>query len=112
MSAEQVNQVLGRALLDEAFREGLLNNPDGALQGFDLTGQELEAIKRLTGEQFQMLDQAFRSQLRGAQADPGQAVKFFKVVLDPGSASGGEAAIPGRLKWYPTEGGEGVDFFR
>jgi hypothetical protein len=43
MSLDQVNQILGRALLDKGFRDQFLENPDQLLKGFDLTHQELDS---------------------------------------------------------------------
>jgi hypothetical protein len=102
MSAEQVNQILGRALLDKEFLGQLLNDPDSALQAFDLTAQEIETLKNVSAEQFQVLDETFRTHLGGAEADPSQASNFMKyakietfVDLNP------DEMIPGRLKWIP-----------
>jgi len=66
MSIEQVNQVLGRILLDETFREQLLNNADVALQQFDLTKQEFESLKSINAEQINTLSETFQAQLGGA----------------------------------------------
>lgn len=50
MSQESVSQVIGRAVVDDGFRTLLFSNPDQALQGYDLTGAELEALKNLKQE--------------------------------------------------------------
>ncbi len=50
MSKEAVQKVIGRAIADEGFRNLLLNSPDQALAGFDLTADEIGALKRLDRE--------------------------------------------------------------
>jgi hypothetical protein len=50
MSQESVSQVIGRAVVDDGFRNLLFSNPDQALQGYDLTGDEVEALKDLKQE--------------------------------------------------------------
>ncbi len=52
MSAESVQQIIGRAIGDGAFRELLFSNPDQALAGFDLTAEETSALKGLKREEF------------------------------------------------------------
>ncbi len=52
MSAESVQQIIGRAITEEAYRELLFNNPDQALAGFDLTAEETSALKGLKREEF------------------------------------------------------------
>jgi hypothetical protein len=50
VSQESVSQIIGRAVVDDAFRNLLFSNPDQALQGYDLTGDEVEALKDLKQE--------------------------------------------------------------
>ncbi len=52
MSAESVKQIIGRAIAEEPFRELLFTNPDQALAGFDLTADEIGALKGLKREEF------------------------------------------------------------
>lgn len=59
MSIEAVHQVIGRAVTDEAFRKLLFENPDAALQGFDLTDEERAALADLDEEEVS----AFSNQL-------------------------------------------------
>ncbi|MEJ2486270.1 MAG: Os1348 family NHLP clan protein, partial [Anaerolineales bacterium] len=118
MSMEQVSQIIGRALLDDGFREQLLKAPDQVLSEFDLSAQEFEALKQLNADQFQQLNEAFQAQLGGGEADLTQASNFLKidgidgkVILDhkefifklTSLEPGAEEMIPGRLKWDPEE---------
>ena len=50
MSKEAVESVLGKTLLDAAFRAALLADPDQALASFELTKTEKAGLKRLDGE--------------------------------------------------------------
>ena len=50
MSQDAVSQIIGRAVIDTEFRNLLFSNPDQALQGHDLTDDEIEALKNLRQE--------------------------------------------------------------
>ena len=50
MSQDAVSQIIGRAVVDTAFRELLFSNPDQALEHYDLTDDEIEALKNLQQE--------------------------------------------------------------
>jgi hypothetical protein len=88
-------------MMDETFRAQLLNNPEGALQSFELSSQEIEAIKNVTADQFQALNESFRTQLGSAQANPEQAFNYLKIGDIPQEVlnANPDAFIPGRLKW-------------
>ena len=47
MSQDAVSQIIGRAVVDAEFRQLLFSNPDQALQGYDLTEDEWDALKNL-----------------------------------------------------------------
>ncbi len=51
MSVEGVQKIMARAIVDGAYRQLLLDHPDQALAGFDLTGEETAALKALKGEE-------------------------------------------------------------
>lgn len=51
MSQETVQNIIGRAVMDEAFRELLFNDPDQALKGYDLTPEEKALLRDLDREE-------------------------------------------------------------
>lgn len=52
MSLQGLKQVIQRAIEDEAFRQLLFDNPDEALQGYDLTEEERAALEGLDEDNF------------------------------------------------------------
>jgi hypothetical protein len=47
VSQDAVSQIIGRAAVDAAFRELLFSNPAQALQGYNLTDDERDALNNL-----------------------------------------------------------------
>jgi hypothetical protein len=50
MSAESVEQVIGKAVVDGEYRELLFSEPDKALEGYELTEEESTALKGIERE--------------------------------------------------------------
>ena len=50
--SEALEQVFDKAVQDEKFRKLLINNPSEALQGYDLTSDEIALLEGLTDETF------------------------------------------------------------
>ena len=50
MSKEALEAVIGKAVLDSEFREALFADPDKALEGFELVGEEVAALKSIDTE--------------------------------------------------------------
>jgi hypothetical protein len=50
MSKESVQAIIGKAVLDNEFREVLFANPDQALAGYELTEVEVAALKAIDAE--------------------------------------------------------------
>ncbi len=44
MSKQAVEQILGRIVTDEDFRKLFFSNPEKALEGYDLSDEEREAL--------------------------------------------------------------------
>ncbi|NTW00270.1 MAG: Franean1_4349 family RiPP [Oscillochloris sp.] len=54
MSQEVVQQVIGRAVTDAAFRQQLIDNAHEACKEYDLTAEELEALEALDADSLKM----------------------------------------------------------
>ena len=52
MSADEVKQVIGRAVLDVEFRKLLFDDPDTALEDYDLTEEERAGLQNIEREKF------------------------------------------------------------
>ena len=50
MSKEALQAVIGKAVLDSEFREALFADPDQALEGYELTEEEVAALKTIDAE--------------------------------------------------------------
>jgi hypothetical protein len=50
MSKEAVETIIGRAVLDTDLREALFANPDEVLAGYDLSEEEVAALKAIDAE--------------------------------------------------------------
>jgi hypothetical protein len=50
MSKEALEAVIGKAVLDSEFREALFADPDQALEGYELTEEEVAALKTIDAE--------------------------------------------------------------
>jgi pentapeptide MXKDX repeat protein len=50
MSAEESRKVVSRAVMDEEFRNTLFSTPDKALEGYDLTPEEINALRSIPAE--------------------------------------------------------------
>lgn len=50
MSKEAVQAVIGKAVTDSEFREALFANPEEVLEGYDLTEDEIAALKSIDAE--------------------------------------------------------------
>jgi len=55
MSKEALQTVIGKAVADDKFREALFANPDKALAGYDLTQDEVAALKSVDAETMESL---------------------------------------------------------
>ena len=51
MSQQAVQNLIGRAVMDEAFRELLFGDPDSAFEGYDLTEEEKEILRNLDADE-------------------------------------------------------------
>lgn len=63
MSLENVQNVIGLATVDRAFRDKLFSNPDEALKGHDLTPEEVSCLKALSREKFDAVSGELEEQI-------------------------------------------------
>lgn len=50
MSQKVVEIIIGKAVTDAEFRKQLFEDPDNALKGYDLTSEEIAALKAVEKE--------------------------------------------------------------
>jgi hypothetical protein len=50
MSAESVEQIIGKAIVDGEYRELLFSDPNKALEGYELTEEESAALRGIERE--------------------------------------------------------------
>ena len=55
MSKQAVQTIITKAVSDDKFREALFANPDQALQSYDLTEDEVGALKQIDAESMESL---------------------------------------------------------
>ena len=51
MSQDAVQSLIGRAVMDKAFRELLFKDPDQAFEGYDLTDKEKTILRELDADE-------------------------------------------------------------
>jgi hypothetical protein len=51
MSQKDVQKLIGRAVMDKAFRELLFNKPDKAFEGYDLSDEEKTILRELDADE-------------------------------------------------------------
>jgi hypothetical protein len=71
MSREALEAIIGKAVLDTEFREALFANPDEVLAGYDLSEEEVAALKAIDAEAMESfagtLDEAFSKLIIAAE---------------------------------------------
>lgn len=55
MAYEQLQAVVGTAIVDSSFRDSLLSDPSSVVGGFDLSPEELQALKSVQANSLQSL---------------------------------------------------------
>lgn len=72
MSADAVQAVIGRAATDSSFRDTLISNPDEALQGYELTPEEMEALKNISEEHLKAFSESLDERISKGWATGGR----------------------------------------
>lgn len=88
MSLQSVQNIIGKAAVDRAYRDLLFSKPDEAIKGFELTAQETASLKGLSREKFdavagELEDQILAEAVGGTdiilQSQASQAIKQFDL---------------------------------
>jgi hypothetical protein len=103
MSREAVETIIGKAVLDDEFREALFANPERALEGYDLTEEEVAALKGIDAETMDALagtlDERiskadFMGMISAASGESlGTSLGKDQAALSPGGAAGVNLAM-------------------
>ena len=75
MSLQSVQNIIGKATVDRAYRELLFSKPDEAIKGFELNEQEIASLKALSREKFDAAAGELEEQIL-AQAVGGTGLKL------------------------------------
>lgn len=98
MSQQAVETVIGKAVVENEYRYTLLNDPDAALAGYELTGSESAALKSMDVEALEnfagTLDQRISKSIPiGVMAEDGLWVNPSANAGQAGSAAAARSAM-------------------
>jgi hypothetical protein len=92
MSKEAVESVIGRAVLDGQFRESLFAEPEEALEGYELTEEEVAGLKAIDAETMESLAGTLDERISkgalgllfqgGWEVDPGYPMPSSELGVD------------------------------
>lgn len=85
MSAEEVKQIIGRAVVDADYRELLFSDPDEALEEYELTDEESSALKEIEREKFDAVAGELEERISRAGIGFGGFARPARPKLDPES---------------------------
>ena len=88
MSKENVEQIIGKAVIDGDYRELLFSEPDKALEGYELTEEESTALKGIEREKLDEVVSEIEERISRAGLSfsspsilkTSQSVKIFREV--------------------------------
>ena len=88
MSVESLQEIIGRAVMEPEFRELLFNEPDKALEGYELTEEEAASLKRLHPEKFDAVAGELEERISRAGGirpliDGGRSIVEIEAVMWP-----------------------------
>jgi len=100
MSAKDARKVVSKAVMDETFRNLLFSNPDKALAGYDLTEDEVNALRAIPAETIDdfannLEERISMSLVTGAFEAFGSAAAAGGAAAEGSQASGGSVAMGG-----------------
>jgi len=82
MSTEDTRKVVSRAVLDEEFRKTLYGDPNKALEGYDLSPEEIQALRAVPAETIDEFANSLEERIS-------MAVVAFGIDSMGGDAAGG-----------------------
>jgi len=83
MSAESLEKIIGKAVVDGEYRELLFSEPDKALEGYELSEEESAALKGLEREKFNTAATEIEERISRA----GLSFTSFGILSDPKSVN-------------------------
>ena len=86
MSKEAVEAIIGKAVLDNDFRETLFADPDKALAGYELTEEEVATLKGIDAETMESLAGTLDERIS-------KAVTMVGVSLEGGAEGLGDVPL-------------------
>ncbi|MGW8227007.1 MAG: Franean1_4349 family RiPP, partial [Anaerolineales bacterium] len=105
MSAEESRKVVSRAVMEEDFRNQLFSDPDTALVGYDLTPEEINALRSIPAETIDEFANNLDERIS-------MSLLYFGADLMGGEAMGGEArgseAMGSEARGHETMGNEAM----
>ena len=91
MSTETVQLIIARAVTDVDYREMLFNQPEEALQGFELSEEEHHALMNLQRDHFESVQSELEERLSKAGFGPGA----FSRLVPKWGGDGGDPTLRG-----------------
>ena len=79
MAGKNLHKIIGRAVIDKDFRQQLHDDPDAALADYDLSKEEIQALKNLANEGF--------DDLAGTLGERISRLGLSGFISGPGSSS-------------------------
>ena len=87
MSQKAVQAIIGKAVLDSEYRQALFADPETALEGYDLTEQEVATLKGIDSETMESLagtlDERISKAVMGFSGAGGPSVEGLEPGLPP-----------------------------
>jgi hypothetical protein len=89
MSKEAMEAVVGKAVLDSEFRQVLFANPEEALAGYELTEQEIAALKSFDAETIDSFADTLDEHISKVVVASGGGLPYWKKLRPEGVGPGG-----------------------
>ena len=83
MSEEQFVEVIGKALLDPQFRKSLVGDPDNTVEGYDLTDEEMQLLKKIKLEALESLGTELEERVSRVGLNPFSVGEMSEIAAQP-----------------------------